>query len=156
MFWRILQGVPCKLQADHGQIKTTSRGASILSNTSLKVCNACKSLKMFLFKIEKKIQNQSKNKFKNSKKKDPQKIGSDLLTSNRSTYRHPWFRPRRDLKTLQIFLTIFHAFANIFAHSSKPPTPPKILEEPADEDFVHVMVSWWFRGRFRDGFVAVS
>ena len=75
IFWRILQGVPCKLQADHGQIKTTSRGASILSNTSLKVCNACKSLKMFLFKIEKnkKFQNQSKNKFKNSKKKRPPK-----------------------------------------------------------------------------------
>ena len=55
--------------------------------------------------------------------------------------RKKYLLPRRDLKTLQIFLTIFHAFANIFAHSSKTPTPPKILEEPADEDFVNVMVS---------------
>ena len=151
-------GVPCKLQADHGQIKTTSRGASILSNTSLKVCNACKSLQMFLFKIEKNKNSKINPKInlKIPKKKDPQKIGSDLLTSNRSTYRHPWFRPRRDLKTLQKNLTIFHAFANIFAHSSKTPTPPKILEESAGEDFGDVAVSWWFRGRFRDGFVAVS
>ena len=44
-------------------------------------------------------------------------------------------------KNFTKLFTIFHAFANIFAHSSKTPTPPKILEEPADEDFVNVMVS---------------
>ena len=86
-----------------GYVLTTSRGSSILSNTSLKVCNACKSLKMFLFKIEKKSKINPKINLKIPKKKTPKKIGSDLLTSNRSTYRHPWFRPRRDLKTLQNF-----------------------------------------------------
>ena len=46
----------------------------------------------------------------------------------------------------------YEIIATIVCFYIENPRPRKILEEPISGMSAILMVSWWFRGRFRDGF----